>query len=67
MPASTLDAIQEDNHGRMEMSRNCLRDMFLWWLRNGKTVTAKKLAIAAHDVGEHSVEIKINRNFGKYM
>ena len=64
VPASELDIIQENSHGRVDPLRNCLREMFLWWLRNGKDVTARKLANAAHNVGEHEMEARINEHFG---
>ena len=48
----------------VEVSRDCLRGMFVWWLRNGEDITAKKLAKAVHEVGNHEAEVKINRKFG---
>ena len=66
MPVSELDAIQENNRGSLDMCGNCLRAMFLWWLRNGDA-TASKLARAVYEVGERSAEEKISREFGKLM
>ena len=65
VPCGQLDAIQQDNHGCVNMSLTCLREMFLWWLRNGEEVTAKKLAEAVHKVDEHQAEVKINQNYRK--
>ena len=49
------------------MCEDCLREMFVWWLRNGEDVTAKELAKLAHEVGCHQAEIEINRKFGMYI
>ena len=65
VPPGELDAIQNNNSGHVHMSEDCLREMFLRWLRNGKDVTARKLAIAVHNVGEHGVEAKVNKKFGE--
>ena len=66
VPCGQLDAIQQDNHGCVDMSLTCLRDMFLWWLRNGEDVTAKKLAEAVHKVDKHEVEVEIKRKYGEW-
>ena len=49
VPDGELDAIQQNNNanGHVDMCRDCLRDMFHWWLDNGDDVTAKKLASLA--------------------
>ena len=65
VPDSELDAIQNNNSGHVHRNEDCLREMFLWWLRNGTDVTARKLAKALHDVDEHGVEAKVNRKFGE--
>ena len=65
VPASELDAIQENNRGSLRMHQNCLREMFLWWLRNGEDVTARKLSTVAHEIGEHGMEAKITSEFGE--
>ena len=64
VPPDRLDVIQRDYR---HMCDDCLREMFLWWLRNGKDITAKKLAKAVHEVGNHQAEIEINRKFGMCM
>ena len=66
VPASELDAIQENNRGSLRMHQNCLREMFLWWLRNGEDVTARKLSKVSHEIGEHTAESRINFNFGEW-
>ena len=66
VPSDQLDAIQQDNHGCVDMSLTCLREMFLWWLRNGEEVTAKKLAKVVHKVDQHKAEVEIKRNYGKW-
>ena len=66
VPASELDTIQQDNHGCVDMARTCLREMFLWWLRNGEEVTAKKLAVAIHEIGEHQAEVEIKQKYGRW-
>ena len=66
VPASELDVIQENNHARVHPTENCLRDMFLWWLRtDGNDVTARKLVKVAHEIGEHTTEAVIKQEFGK--
>ena len=65
VPVSELEAIQENNRGTRDMCGDCLRDMYIWWLRNGEEVTAQKLAKTVHEVGEHSAERKLYLRFGK--
>ena len=65
VPVGQLDAIQQDNLGGVGMSLTCLSGMFLWWLRNGEEVTAKKLAEAVHKVDQHKAEVLIKRKYGK--
>ena len=66
VPGGQLDAIQQDNHGCVDMSKTCLREMFLWWLRNGEEVTAKRLAEAVHKVDQHEAEVEIKQKYGKW-
>ena len=47
------------------MIQNCLSDMFVWWLKNGQDVTPRSLVAAIHLVGEHGLEVKIKKMFGK--
>ena len=65
IPVGRLDTIQQNNRGGVDACVECLRDMFVWWLRNGEDVTARKLAKAIHEVGEHGMEVKINKKFRK--
>ena len=65
VPVGQLDAIQQDNHGCVDMSLTCLREMFVWWLRNGEEVTAKKLARVIHEVGDHQAEVKVKQKYGR--
>ena len=66
VPHYELSSIQGNNRGDSQMIRNCLIDMFHWWLNNGQDVTPKKLAQAIHIVGEHGLEVKIKEKFGEY-
>ena len=68
VPVGQLDAIRENNRGGgRDMCQRCLRDMLLWRLRNGKGVTAERLAKAVHDLGEHNTEANINKQFGELL
>ena len=64
VPPDRLDVIQQNNRNNVYMCEDCLREMFLWWLRNGDDITVKKLAKAVHEVGHHQTEAEINRKFG---
>ena len=66
VPADQLDAIQENNCGRVNMTQNCLRDMFTWWLRNGRERTVERLIMAVHAVGRHDIENTIRAKYGKW-
>ena len=65
VPSHELRAIQANNHGHPDMVQNCLREVLSWWIRNGKVVTAEKLAEAAHANDEHSVEARIKKRYGE--
>ena len=68
IPVDELDAIQENNSGRRDRVQNCLRDMFIWWLRNGKEKTAERLIKAVHAVGkhDHAAEKEIKQEYRKW-
>lgn len=68
VPADELDAIQQNNHGSVDMVQNCLRDMFKLWLRNGKAEarTVEKLTMAVRAVGRLDIEIQIKKKYGKW-
>ena len=67
VPAHQLDAIDMNNSGRRDKVQTCLRDMFIWWLRNGKEKTVEKLIKAVHAVGGHGdIERKIKQKYGKW-
>ena len=66
VPTSQLDAIQQNNCNHVDMCGDCLRETFVWWLRNGEDVTVKKLTKAVHEVGDHEAEEEINRKFGMW-
>ena len=68
VPADELDAIQQNNHGSVDMVQNCLRDMFKWWLRKGKAEarTVGKLTMAVCAVGRLDIEIQIKKKYGKW-
>ena len=66
VPHYELSSIQGNNRGDSQMIRNCLIDMFYWWLNNGQDVTPMKLAQAIHIVGEHELEVIVKRKFGEY-
>ena len=66
VPVHQLDVIDMNNSGRRDKVQTCLRDMFIWWLRNGKETTVGKLIEAVHAVGGHGdVENKIKQKYGK--
>ena len=67
VPDGELNAIQQNNNanGHVDMCRDCLRDMFVWWLDNGDDVTAKKLARAFRKVNNHRAEVEIITKFCK--
>ena len=66
VPVDQLEAIQENNSGRVDRTQNCLRDMFTWWLRNKpREATAEKLIEAVHTVGKQDVEEEIMQEYGK--
>ena len=48
------------------MTQDCLRDMFKWWLRNGKEKTVEKLITAVRAVGRHDIEKEIIEKYGKW-
>jgi hypothetical protein len=62
VPVNQLEAIDSVRRGRIQ---DCLRDMFIWWLRNGKETTVGKLIKAVHAVGGHDIEMKIKQTYGK--
>ena len=62
VPVSQLAVIQRDNHDCVTR----LSGMFVWWLRNGKEVTAEKLAETVHKVNQHKAEVEIKRKYGKW-
>ena len=65
VPVDQLEAIDMNNSGRRDKIQNCLRDMFIWWLRNGKEKTVGKLIKAVRAVGVHDIEMKIIKYYGK--
>ena len=67
VPVGQLDAIRENNRSSGDMCQRCLRDMLLWWLRNGEEVTAERLAKAVHELGDHNTEADVNRQFGELL
>ena len=64
VPVHQLEAIDSGRRGRIQ---DCLRDMFIWWLRNGKEKTVRKLIKAVHAVGVHDIERRIKQKYGKYI
>ena len=52
VPKHVLDEIQADQKNSPHVSRECLRDMFDWWLNNGLDVTHERLDRALGDIGE---------------
>ena len=66
VPVDQLDAIQQNNHGSVDMSKNCLIDMFTYWLLNGEETTAEKLIMAVCAVGRYDVERTISQKYGKW-
>ena len=66
VPACQLNAIQANNCGHPDMVQNCLREMFIWWINNGKEVTAEKVAMAVHAIGEHTIEAKVRERYGEF-
>ena len=66
MPSYELDVIQTNNRNSVNMCRDCLIDMFCWWLRNGEEVTAETLAKAVHKVGQHKAEVEIKQRYGMW-
>ena len=66
MPVDQLEAIDMNNSGRRDKVQSCLRDMFIWWLRNGRETTVGKLIEAVHAVGECDIESEIKQKYGKY-
>ena len=65
VPVDQLEVIQQNNRGGVDVSQDCLRDMFIWWLRNGKETTVQKLIEAAHAVSKHDIEKEIKQKYGK--
>ena len=65
VPVDQLDAIQQNNRGGVSVTQDCLMDMFIWWLCNGKETTVEKLIMAVHAVGKHDIEKKISHKYGK--
>ena len=66
VPVDQLEVIQQNNRGGVDMTRDCLRDMFIWRLRNAnKACTVEMLTRAVHAIGEHGIEKRINNAFGK--
>ena len=65
VPVDQLEAIDMNSSGRRDKIQNCLRDMFIWWLCNGKETTAGKLIKAVHAVGRHDIEREIKQTYGK--
>ena len=64
VPVHQLEAIDSGRRGRIQ---DCLRDVFVWWLRNGKEKTVGKLIEAVHAVGGHGdIERKIKQKYGKW-
>ena len=47
------------------MVQNCLRDMFIWWLRNPEATTGR-LITAVCAVGRLDVKIEIMKKYGKW-
>lgn len=67
VPVDELDAIQQNNHGNVDMVQNCLRDMFKWWLRNRNAeATVGRLITAVRSVGRLDIEMKIKKKYGKW-
>ena len=65
VPADELDAIQQNNHGSIDMVQNCLRDMFNWWLRNAEA-TIGRLTTVVRAVGRLDIEMEIKKKYGKW-
>jgi hypothetical protein len=64
VPVHELQAIDSVRRGRIQ---DCLRDMFIWWLRNGNETTVEKLIKAVRAVGgHHDIERKIKQTYGKW-
>ena len=52
VPTHKLDEIHANHENSPNFAQECLRDMFYWWLNNGRDVTQEKLECGLRDIGE---------------
>ena len=52
VPTHMLDEIQANHENSPNFAQECLRDMFNWWLNNGRDVTPEKLECGLRDIGK---------------
>ena len=54
VPTHTLDEIQANHENSPNFAQECLRDMFNWWLNNGRDVTPEKLECGSEILERHN-------------
>ena len=47
-----MDEIQANHEHSPNFAQECLRDMFNWWLNNGRDVTKERLERGLRDIGK---------------
>ena len=58
VPIHTLDEIQANHEHSPNFAQECLRDMFNWWLNNGRDVTYEWLERSLRNIGETRMALK---------
>ena len=61
VPVHTLDEIQANHENSPNFVQECLRDMFYWWLNNGRDVTQERLECGLRDIGKTRLAKEFNR------
>ena len=52
VPTHKLDEIHANHENSPNFAQECLRDMFYWWLNNGRDVTQERLERGLRDIGK---------------
>ena len=52
VPTHMLDEIQANHENSPNFAQECLRDMFYWWLNNGRDTSYARLKRGLRDIGK---------------
>ena len=65
VPIHTLDEIQANHEHSPNIAQECLRDMFTWWLNNGRDVTQERVVYGLRDIGKRTLATKFHEQHSR--